>query len=51
MAFDFSSHKNNLYGKKIDRLNQLKIKNFNDNITDEESEEMNSLYEWIRKYS
>lgn len=51
MVVNFSNYKNNLYGKKIDRLNQLKIKNFNDNITDEELQEMNSLFEWIRKYS
>ena len=51
MVVNFSNYKNNLYGKKIDRLNKLKIKNFNDNITDEELQEMNSLCNWIKKYS
>lgn len=51
MTFDFSNYKDNLYSKKMDRLNQLKIKNFNDNITDEELVEMDNIFEWIRKYS
>ena len=35
MTFDFSNYKDIIYNKKMGRLNQLKIKNFNDNITDE----------------
>lgn len=51
MTVDFGNYKYILYNKKMDRFNKLKIKFFNDNITDEELQEMNGLYEWIEKYS
>lgn len=51
MVTELSNYKDILCNKKMDRLNRLKIKNFNDNITDEELQEMNSLCNWIKKYS
>ena len=51
MVTELSNYKDILCNKKMDRLNRLKIKNFNGNITDEELEEMDNIFEWIRKYS
>lgn len=48
MVLEFKSNKTNLINKKLERFNQLKIRNFSGTLEDYEERELNEVSEWLQ---